>query len=408
MDPSPADGNTVTVVAAVTGSDRTLAVRLGGAMAVTIAVIGVAQVAIQPPPSSAVPLLYALIALYGVLGLIGLTSPEKIPDPVIAAAVLGGTLAIAAGMLAKGASSVDQTDNAMLFLIPVVYGAYFFSRRWSLIVVLLSSVSYGVVLTRVDAVQGLMRWLTSSVALGAVAGVVNALKSRDAERFGEVQDQAVSDPLTGLANRRALEHAGPGLIASGGASSLLLIDVDWFKEVNDTLGHDVGDEVLIRAARVLAAEARPPSMAVRLGGDEFVLLLADCRPQTATAIADAIRRGVKTESAACGAEVSVSIGVAASDGAAKLSELLRAADTALYRAKGSGRDTVRFAWVDSEMPAPARPPVDSSMPRLPTALPAPPAPTSEEAGDPTGTEPPARPGRFGALEPGPPAPYTPA
>ena len=228
MSPPGADGNTVAVVAAVTGSDRILAVRLGGAMAVTIAVLGVAQVALQPPPASAVPLIYALIAVYGILGLIGLTSPAKIPDPVIAAAVLGGTLAIAAGMLAKGPSSVDQTDNAMLFLIPVVYGAYFFARRWSLIVVLLSSVSYGMVLTRVDAVQGLMRWLTSSVALGAVAGVVHALKSRDAERFGEVQDQAVSDPLTGLANRRALEHGGPALIASGGASSLLLIDVDWF------------------------------------------------------------------------------------------------------------------------------------------------------------------------------------
>ncbi|GAC1477876.1 MAG: hypothetical protein NVS1B12_13690 [Acidimicrobiales bacterium] len=342
----------MTVVAVDAGSDRRLAVRLGGAMSLVVAAAGMAQVAMQPPRPSARALLFTLIGVYALLGVLGLTRPTTIPDSIVALAVVGGTLAIPAGMLAKGAPSIESTDNAMLFLIPVVYGAYFFGRRWSLIVVLLACSSYGAVLVHLQAAQGPTRWLTSSAALGAVAGVVNALKSRDAERLGEMQDQAVSDPLTGLANRRALEHQGPRLLEAGGPSSLLLLDIDWFKEINDTFGHAVGDDVLVRTARALTAAVRGRGMAVRLGGDEFVLLLPGCRPQTGTAIADSIRRQVRDATVAGGTEVSVSIGVAASDGAVKLSELLRAADTALYRAKRSGRDTVRFAWVDSEISRP--------------------------------------------------------
>ena len=345
----------VRVVASDTGSDRRLAIRLGGAMCLVVASAGMAQVAMQPPPDRARPVIYALIGLYTVLGAVGLMRPTAVPDPVVGLAVLGGTLAIPAGMLAKGTSSINSTDNAMLFLIPVVYGAYFFSRRWSLIIVLMASGSYGAVLSHLNIAQAPNRWLTSSAALGAVAGVVNALKARDAERFGEMHDQAVSDPLTGLANRRALEHQGPDLLEAGGASSLLLLDIDWFKEINDTFGHAVGDDVLVRTARALTSAVRGRGMAVRLGGDEFVLLLPGCRPQTGTAIADSIRRQLRDAPVAAGTQVSVSIGVAASDGAAKLTELLRAADTALYRAKRSGRDTVRFAWVDSEVPLAVKP-----------------------------------------------------
>lgn len=323
-----------------------------------VAAVGAVQLSIQPASGSAQAVVSSFVVAFAALGALALACPRSVPDRLIGVAVISGTLAIPAGMLARGLGSVDRSDNAMLYLIPVVYGAYFFRRQWSAIVVLLASGSYGMVLTRLGAAGATGRWVTSSVALASVAGVVNALKYRDAERLGKVQDEAVSDALTGLANRRALEDEGPRRLADGKPSSLLLIDVDLFKQINDSLGHEIGDSVLARTAAVLAAAKGSDGMAVRLGGDEFVLLLPGCRPQSATAIADCVRRQVREATPGSGAEASVSIGVASSDGAAKLTELLRAADTALYRAKRSGRDTVRFAWVDSEVPAaPAPTPV---------------------------------------------------
>jgi diguanylate cyclase (GGDEF)-like protein len=170
----------------------------------------------------------------------------------------------------------------------------------------------------------------------------------------ELRHHAYRDALTGLGNRlrfqeraeRALSRAAE----SGNAASMLLIDLDNFKEVNDTQGHRAGDELLVAAAGRLAATVRSGDLPVRIGGDEFAVLLADgSPPESAEALAERLIRTFTEPFRLSGgiAEVRASIGVAAStdtaiapdDDAAEV--LFRNADLALYAAKADGKATWR-------------------------------------------------------------------
>jgi diguanylate cyclase (GGDEF)-like protein len=167
-----------------------------------------------------------------------------------------------------------------------------------------------------------------------------------------------SDPLTGLANRRsfdaALEHNLARAGRSGRPLSLLMIDVDHFKDFNDRFGHLCGDACLQRVAAAVAHHAhRPDDLAARFGGEEFAMILPDTDAQGAAAIAEGVRSFVKSNRGSSAAptceSVSVSIGVASVSGLGKISatQLIQAADNALYTAKHAGRDRVCVAGRDS-------------------------------------------------------------
>lgn len=169
-------------------------------------------------------------------------------------------------------------------------------------------------------------------------------------RLDHSLEMAVTDPLTGLNNRRFMagqleplaEHA-----ARGGASvAVLILDIDHFKSVNDTFGHDAGDEVLIEFAVRLATNVRAVDLACRYGGEEFVVVMPETEIEAAQAIADRIRAQVAGTPFMVmeGREllsVTISIGVAVTLGAGDTAEaLLKRADEALYAAKQSGRNRV--------------------------------------------------------------------
>lgn len=159
---------------------------------------------------------------------------------------------------------------------------------------------------------------------------------------------ATSDPLTGVANRRALYEAADIEFARHARKprdiTLLLIDIDHFKQVNDTYGHPVGDEVIRNLASVLLQSVRSIDVVSRIGGEEFAVMLPSTDQAMAVRIAERIRSNVAGQRILAGSaeiEYRVSVGVArVSADMHGIDDLIMAADQALYDAKHQGRDRV--------------------------------------------------------------------
>jgi diguanylate cyclase (GGDEF)-like protein/PAS domain S-box-containing protein len=180
-------------------------------------------------------------------------------------------------------------------------------------------------------------------------GIGQIVDITERKRFeGQLQYLADHDALTGLFNRRRFEEELDRVLAAaeryrrGGA--LLVLDLDGFKYVNDTLGHPVGDELIARLAGTLRAELRESDVIARLGGDEFGVILPEATEVEATAVAGKLLRAVERDGTVADstrqARVTASIGLAAFDGGDGLSaeELLVEADIAMYDAKEGGRN----------------------------------------------------------------------
>ena len=160
----------------------------------------------------------------------------------------------------------------------------------------------------------------------------------------ELRSLARTDALTGLLSRRAMdEHLTLAISATDRPASLLLMDVDRFKAVNDTYGHPTGDRVLVTLAGILQANLRPDDQLARYGGEEFAILLPDTSYDDALDIAERLRRVVAAHhlSGPGPERITLSIGVAARRAQGdRMDAWLNAADTALLSAKRSGRNRV--------------------------------------------------------------------
>ncbi len=166
-----------------------------------------------------------------------------------------------------------------------------------------------------------------------------------------LKQQALSDRLTGLSNRAGFEQQSQTLWvdaqAAGQPLSLLMIDLDKFKSINDTYGHPAGDEVLRAVGKIVRGAARPQDLAARYGGEELTLVLPDTPREIAAIIAESVRKAVQAKPIQHGGTaipVTASIGVASWEPASPLktlSHVLKAADLALYNAKHTGRNRVR-------------------------------------------------------------------
>ncbi|MCW2570602.1 MAG: diguanylate cyclase [Frankiales bacterium] len=174
-----------------------------------------------------------------------------------------------------------------------------------------------------------------------------ALALENALLLEQVRETSVTDGLTSIANRRHFDGSLTRHLARATRTSepcsLLLLDIDHFKRLNDTRGHQVGDDVLREVAQVLRAHARTNDVAARYGGEEFALILDACAPEEAAATAERIRSAIATA-----LPVTVTVGVATFPvNAVQGEDLVRAADRALYDGKRAGRDCV----VEAPVPA---------------------------------------------------------
>jgi diguanylate cyclase (GGDEF)-like protein len=214
-------------------------------------------------------------------------------------------------------------------------------------------------------------------------------QSRDKERIDKVTAElaianrrlemdALTDVLTGLPNRRylieRLSHDWAMARRSGQPLTCMVLDIDHFKRINDTYGHDVGDRVLERVAEVLRGCIRGTDVVCRYGGEEFVVVGADSDLDSSLRCAERLRHAVETEVAASFPKlerhVTVSIGVALRNETTRTPEmLLKAADEALYLAKQTGRNRVCSAatLTNDEAAMPARVAVPPSPARTSSA-----------------------------------------
>jgi diguanylate cyclase (GGDEF)-like protein len=171
------------------------------------------------------------------------------------------------------------------------------------------------------------------------------------ERMQELRRQASQDSLTGLKNRRRFEEDLRDELARsrryGIPGALLMLDLDHFKQVNDTLGHPAGDRVIAEIAGVLRRRTRETDVLARLGGDEFAIVLPRCdfeeARSVATEIATAIREHMHAEEGVPPITASIGIALFGQDGQVDFESVLAKADAAMYEAKESGRDAVRGA-----------------------------------------------------------------
>ena len=177
------------------------------------------------------------------------------------------------------------------------------------------------------------------------------LKLQDLAR--DLRFQATTDPLTGLYNRLRFNQALAAKMLRSMRSkmpfSVIIFDVDRFKQVNDTYGHQAGDRVLVRLAAIVAERLRASDVFARWGGEEFVVLVPDLEGRTACQVAEKLRVAIEQTAFDGVGATTCSFGVAQYDEDDTAESLIARADLALYRAKLNGRNRVDLAsWPSAE------------------------------------------------------------
>jgi diguanylate cyclase (GGDEF)-like protein len=176
--------------------------------------------------------------------------------------------------------------------------------------------------------------------------IIMRLEQRNHQLMLELERMANHDELTGLLNRRAFMSRSSELLGQPERLALLLADIDWFKRINDSHGHAVGDEALRHISLILQENAPEGGVLARLGGEEFVALFYWRQISEVRQVAESIRTSLESRPLICdGKEIvlTVSIGVAIREHADDVDKLLCRADQALYKAKSSGRNKTLLA-----------------------------------------------------------------
>lgn len=201
--------------------------------------------------------------------------------------------------------------------------------------------------------QRVILFLIGAIILLILLGIVVSMQLKTLQQHGKLQEMAISDPLTGIANRRHLTTIGTKEIAKAAryrnSASLLMVDIDHFKMINDTYGHPCGDRVIQAVATTMVQTVRTTDEVGRIGGEEFVAVLPSTDAQGALILANRLRELMEISNLVTSDEgipirFTISVGVACvSNETITFEQVLKKADQALYEAKNRGRNTVVLA-----------------------------------------------------------------
>lgn len=266
---------------------------------------------------------------------------ERIPVRLLPYVLAWGSTLITGVAYLSG----ERLSPLVLFYLWIfIYSAYFFTTTEMVIQIAYVGLAYAALLVSTSPPGGIPAWWLVTIGTLTVAAVViRAMRERVELLIGRLYDAARTDPLTMLANRRGFRELLDLELARARRSelsmTLLVGDLDHFKEVNDRVGHQAGDAVLRRVADVLERGRREVDGVARLGGEEFALVLPDTDAHGALIIAERLRCALQAQLGEDVVPVTISFGLASyPEHGATASSLIRAADEALYAAKGNGRN----------------------------------------------------------------------
>jgi diguanylate cyclase (GGDEF)-like protein len=331
------------------GSARTLIRRVGAILyvvgGVTMVVTLLAPSDGRPPMVGFLPVGVACFAFAAYLAL-----SKRVPDRLLLTIPLLGTVLITAIM------SIEHTTSGtpFFYLWPVLLAAYFFQLRDLVLNYLFVCLAFGVALALWVPVDDgrLIMFLDTVTAVGVVGGLVYVLKAQVGRLVQGLHKASTTDSLTGALNRGAFQERLEAAIREGQDFALALMDLDHFKSVNDRFGHPAGDRALKRFCDIVEAETRLGDVLGRLGGEEFGLLLANTDLAGAHRFSDRLRGTVERATAGGEVRLTVSIGLTQLTPGLTGEDLLRMADSALYQAKGGGRNQVAVLGPTCPLPAP--------------------------------------------------------
>ena len=265
---------------------------------------------------------------------------DRLPEWAYDVAAAYGTLLISASIYFTGST---YTPGAVFYLWVVLGTAYFFERKRVAIQLGLVAIGYAVALTLKGWEAGMAAtWILSVGTLSVAAALLAHTRERIAALVASLNAAAETDPLTDLLNRRGfdkrLEIELERAKRYGDEISLVVGDLDNFKLVNDSFGHQVGDGVLVEVGQILRRYSRRSDPVARIGGEEFAVVAAGTGPE-ALVLAERLRERVRAALAERHPGLTISFGIATHPHDGQTAErLLRAADEALYAAKALGRD----------------------------------------------------------------------
>ena len=285
--------------------------------------------------------LLAIVANAYVVAALLYLRAEALPARVLPVALCWGSTLITGVAYFSGES---PSPLVFFYLWVFLYASYFFTRRQAGLQIAYVGLAYGALLAARPPESGIPAWwLVGMGTLLVAAIVIMTMRARAELLIAKLYDAARTDPLTQLSNRRGfrelldleLERARRG----GTEMTVLVGDLDHFKEVNDRSGHQVGDAALRRVARVLNERRRQIDFAARVGGEEFALVLPNTTRDDAFVLAERLRCALREEFAGDSVPITISFGLSTyPEHGETAASLLRAADEALYAAKDSGRN----------------------------------------------------------------------